>query len=242
LKYHVVSIVFAIQIIPQVSTLRARNKELEKDKQQKGECEGNDPSKEAQQEERESRVSEILEKCKEDLETYVTQPLVVPEVRYDSLPTTAITMDVLKVISQHLEEQYNTTLKIAPEACQCSEDLRKCFHDFAYRALQAENNEMNLKIKHLNKTLKEAPKDDKEEFENLKRLKKRRKDLVPKASRRVTHPTGKKPEHSHNKEKRRDTFPKRNKGRDDTRDEEKSLLPSDSEGEEDVEGPPKGNL
>ena len=42
--------------------------------------------------------------------------------------------------------------------------------------------------------------------------------------------------------KRRDTFPKRNKGRDDTRDEEKSLLPSDSEGEEDVEGPPKGNL
>ena len=42
--------------------------------------------------------------------------------------------------------------------------------------------------------------------------------------------------------KRRDTFPKRNKGRDDTRDEEKSLLPSDNEGDEDVEGPLKVNL
>ena len=42
--------------------------------------------------------------------------------------------------------------------------------------------------------------------------------------------------------KRRETFPKRNNGRDDTRDEEKSLLPSDNEGEEDVEGPPKVNL
>ncbi|XP_015755594.1 PREDICTED: myosin-10-like isoform X3 [Acropora digitifera] len=234
----------------EVSTLRARNKELEKDKQQKGECEGNDASKEAEQEEREKRVSEILEKCKEDLETYVTQPLVVPEVRYDNLPT-AIAVDVLKVISQHLEEQYNTALDIAPAACQCSEDLRKCFHDFAYRALQAENNEMNLKIKNMKKTLREATKDDKEEFENLKRLRKRRKDLVvklekwqdlfsqPEASRRFTHPTGKKREHSHNKEKRRDTFPKRNKERDDWRDEEKSLLPNDNEGEEDVEGPPK---
>ena len=125
-------------------------------------------------------MSEILVKCKEDLETYVTQPLVVPEVRYDNLPTTAITVDVLQVISQHLEEQYNIALDIAPAACQCSEDLRKCFYDFAYRALQAENNEMNLKIKHLKKTLKEAPKDDKEEFENLKRLQKRRKDLVVK--------------------------------------------------------------
>lgn len=42
--------------------------------------------------------------------------------------------------------------------------------------------------------------------------------------------------------KRRETFPKRNKGRDDTRDEKKSQLPSDNEGEEDVEEPPKVNL
>ena len=107
---------------------------------------------------------------------------MVPEVRHDNLPTTAITVDVLTVISQHLEQQYNTALDIAPAACQCGEDLRKSFHDFAYRALQAENNEMNLKIKNLKKTLKEAPKEliDKEEFENLKRLRKRRKDLVVK--------------------------------------------------------------
>ena len=42
--------------------------------------------------------------------------------------------------------------------------------------------------------------------------------------------------------KRRDTFPKRNKERDDWRDEEKLLLPNDNEGEEDVKEPPKVNL
>ncbi|XP_015755609.1 PREDICTED: uncharacterized protein LOC107335141 [Acropora digitifera] len=238
----------------EVLNLKARIKELENDGQQKGECERDDASKETEQEARESRVSEILGKCKEDLETYVTQPLVVPEVRHDNLPRTAVTVDVLKVISQHLEQQYNTALDIAPAACQCSEDLRKCFHDFAYRALQAENNEMNLKIKNLNKMLKEASKDDKEEFENLKRLRKRRKDLVVKLEkwrplfslpmrcpngRWNSVPTGKKLEQPHNKETRRDTFPIRNKERDDTRDEEKSLLPSDNEGEEDVKEPPK---
>ena len=105
---------------------------------------------------------------------------MVPEVRQDNLPRTAVKVDVLKVLSEHLEEQYNTTLDIAPEASQCGEDLRKCFHDFAYLALQAEDNEMNLKIQNLKKTVKEAPKDDKEEFENLKRLQKRRKDLLVK--------------------------------------------------------------
>ena len=143
-------------------------------------CEENDASRETEQEVRESRLSEILEKCKEDLETYVTKPSMVPEVRHDNLPRTAVTVDVFKVLSEHLEKQYKTALDIAPEACQCREDLRKCFHDFAYLALQAEHNEMNLKIKNLKKTLKKAPKDDKEEFKNLMRLQKLRKDLVVK--------------------------------------------------------------
>ena len=153
-------------------------------------CEGTDASEKSEQEARESRVSEILEKCKEALETYVTKPLVVPEVRQDNLPRTAVTVDVLKVLSEHLEEQYNTALGIAPEACQCSEDLRERFHSFAYHALQAENNEMNLKINNLKETLKEAPKDDKEEFKNLTRLQKRRKDLVVKLEkwRRLSSP------------------------------------------------------
>ena len=142
--------------------------------------EGTDASKKAEQEVRESRVNKILEKCKEELETYVTKPLVVPEVRHDNLPRTAVTVDVLKVLSEHLEEQYNTTLDIAPEACQCSEDLRERFYNFAYRALQAEHNEISHKVNNVKKTLKEAPTDDKEEFENLMLLQKRRKDLVVK--------------------------------------------------------------
>ena len=143
-------------------------------------CELTDASKEAEQEARESRVSETLEKCEEELETYVTQPLVVPEVRRDGLPRTAVTVDVLKVLSEHLEEQYNTTLGIAPEACQCSEDLRERFYNFAYHALQTEHDQMNHKINNSKKTLKKEPKDVRKEFKNLMHLQERRKHLVVK--------------------------------------------------------------
>ena len=144
---------------------------------------GTDVSKKAEQEARESRVSEILQKCKEELETYVTKPLMVPEVRQDNLPSTAVTVDVLKVLSEHLDMQYNTTLGIAPEACKCSEDLRERFYNFAYRTLHLEHNEMNRKISDLNNveaTLEEAPIDVKEGFENLTHFQERRKDLVVK--------------------------------------------------------------
>ncbi|KAK2547297.1 hypothetical protein P5673_032825, partial [Acropora cervicornis] len=161
----------------EVLTLRARNRELENGKQQKGEREGNDASEEVKQVARESRVSGILEKCMEELKTYVTKPLMVPEVRQDRLPRAAVTVDVLKVLSEHLEEQYNTTLDIAPEARQCSEDLRERFYYLAYHALQAEHNQMNLKISNLKKMLKKAPKDVKKELKDLLRLRKRRKRL-----------------------------------------------------------------
>ncbi|XP_015755612.1 PREDICTED: uncharacterized protein LOC107335142 isoform X2 [Acropora digitifera] len=142
----------------EVLTIRARVTELENGTQQKGEGEGNDASEEAKQAARESRVSEMLEKCKEKLETYVSKPLMVPEVREDRLPRVAVTVDVLKVLSEHLEEQYNTTLDIAPEACQCSKDLRERFYYFAYHALRAEHDEMNLKVTNLKKTFKKRPK------------------------------------------------------------------------------------
>ena len=125
-------------------------------------------------------MSKSLEECKEELEMYVTQPLVVPEVRKDMLPRTAVTVDFLKVISEHLEKQCKTTLNIAPEACQGSEDLKGLFYYLAYHALQAEHDQMNLRINNLKKTLKEVPKDDEEEFANLMLLQKRRKDLVDK--------------------------------------------------------------
>ena len=142
--------------------------------------EGNDASEEVKQVARESRVSGILEKCIEGLKTYVTKPLMVPEVRQDRLPRAAVTVDVLKVLSEHLEEQYNIALDIAPEARQCSEDLRARFYYLAYHALQAEHHQMNLKISNLKKMLKRAPKDVKKELKNLLRLRKRRKRLVVK--------------------------------------------------------------
>jgi len=124
-------------------------------------------------------VREILRKCKEELETYVTSPIEVREVRQNVLKL-SVKVDFLKVLSEHLEEQYNTTLDTAPEACRCSEDLRDRFCYFAYHELQGKHNYMNHEINNLKKPLKGAPKDDKEEFENLMCLQNRRKDLVVK--------------------------------------------------------------
>lgn len=141
-------------------------------------CEGDDVFKEAEQEARESRVREVIKKCDKKLKNYVTQPLIVPEVRQDMLPRTAVTVDVLKVLSEHLEEQYNTALGIAPEAYQCSEDLRELFYNFAYHALKTEHKQINHKMNDLEEKLNSTPTEDKEEFAYLMLLQNRRKDLV----------------------------------------------------------------
>ena len=143
-------------------------------------CEGDDVFKEAEQDARESRVREVIKECDKKLKNYVTHLLIVPEVRQDRLPRMAVTVDVLKVLSEHLEEQYKTTLDIAPEARQCSEDLRELFYYFGYHALQAEHDQVNLKSSNLKKKLKKAPEDVKNELKNLMLLQKRRKRLVVK--------------------------------------------------------------
>ena len=125
-------------------------------------------------------MGEILEKCKKDLKILVTQPLQVPEVRQDNLLRPEIKVDVLQVVSERLEERYNITLGIAPEACQYSDALRKRFYDFAYHTLQTEHKEMNHKYDDVKKTLKKMSKDEKEEFKKLSLLQKRRKDLLVK--------------------------------------------------------------
>ena len=92
-------------------------------------------------------------------------------------------MDFVKELSEHLEEQYNATPDIAPQACQCSEDPQRGFHNFAYRALQEMKlkiKEMKLKIKKKKKTLEETPIDDKEEIKDSMCLQKRRKHPVVK--------------------------------------------------------------
>ena len=139
--------------------------------------EENDKSKETDQEARERLVSEILGECKTKLETYVTSPLEVREVRQNMLKL-SVKVGFLKVLSEHLEEHYNIVLGIAPEAWQCSEDLRKRFHDFAYRVLQAENREIDHKINDLKEAPKEMLKDVEEEFKHLLRLQEQRKYLL----------------------------------------------------------------
>ncbi|XP_015750099.1 PREDICTED: uncharacterized protein LOC107329959 [Acropora digitifera] len=239
-----------------VSTLTARIKKLEDGGQQKGE--ENDKSKETDQEARERLVSEILGECKTKLETYVTSPLEVREVRQNMLKL-SVKVGFLKVLSEHLEEHYNIVLGIAPEAWQCSEDLRKRFHDFAYRVLQAENREIDHKINDLKEAPKEMLKDVEEEFKHLLRLQEQRKYLLVQleelrhlflpamhsaTGRCWSDVTGKKPENSHKKETKWNTCPKRKKERyvtapDHTGDEEKSHLSGGNEEENEVEGAPK---
>lgn len=149
-------------------TFKATVIELENERQQKGE------------EARESHVREILEKCKKELNILVTQPLQVPEVRQNNLLRPEVKADVLQVVSERLEELYNITLGIAPEACRCSEALRERFFNFAYDTLQTENTEMNHKYDDVKKTLKKMPKDGKKEFKKLTLLQNRRKDLLVK--------------------------------------------------------------
>ena len=122
-------------------------------------------------------MSEILGECKKKLETYVTSPLEVREVRQNMLKL-SVKVGFLKVLSEHLEEQYNSALGIAPEAWQCSEDLRKRFHDFAYRVLQAENREIDHKINDLKETPNEMLKDVEEEFKHLLCLQEKRNYLL----------------------------------------------------------------
>lgn len=84
------------------------------------------------------------------------------------------------MVSERLEELYNITLGIAPEACRCSEALRERFFNFAYHTLQTEHKEMNHKYDDVKKTLKKMPKDGKKEFKKLTLLRNRRKDLLVK--------------------------------------------------------------
>lgn len=240
----------------EVSTLTVTIKKLEDGGEQKGE--ENDKSKETDQEARERLVSEILGECKKKLETYVTSPLEVREVRQNMLKL-SVKVGFLKVLSEHLEEQYNTALGIAPEACQCSEDLRKRFHDFAYRVLQAENREIDHKINDLKETPNEMLKDVEEEFKHLLCLQEKRNYLLVQleelqhlflpamhsaTGRCWSDVTGKRPENLQRKETKWNTCPKRKKERyvtapDHTGDEEKSHLSGDNEEENEVEGAPK---
>ena len=134
-------------------------------------------SKETDEEARERRVSEKLQKYIRDLKTYVTSSLEVPEVKQDQLKT-PVKLDILKTLSEHLGDLYIGTRDMVSETCKCSEDLKREFYDFGYHGLRADHNELIHRVKDLDDTVQEMSEEEKEELQKLKEFQMNRESLI----------------------------------------------------------------
>ena len=134
-------------------------------------------SEEADEEARERRISAQLQKYTRDLQTYVTSTLEVPEVKQDQLKT-AVQLNILKTLSEHLEGLYIATRDMVSETCKCSEDLKRDFYDFAYHGLRADHNELVHRFKDLEYGVQKMSEEEKEELQRLKVFQLNRQSLI----------------------------------------------------------------
>ena len=136
-----------------------------------------DVSEETDEEARERRISEKLRKYNRQLETYVTSVLEVPEIKQDQLKT-PVTLDILKTLSEYLEDLYIATQDMVSETCKCSEDLKRDFYDFAYHGLLADHNELVHRVEDLEDTVQEMGEEEKEKLQKLKEFQGNRQSLI----------------------------------------------------------------
>jgi len=157
------------------SKLRARNKELEDAKQQEHRVREGVVSPNAEevsvildteQAARERRISVRLQNLYEQVKTYVTSPLEVPEVKQDHLKT-PVKLDLLTKLSERLQELYSEVQAMVTETCKCSEDLKKEFYDFAYHGLRAVHNDLVPRVTDLESAMGEMSEEEKKDFERL---------------------------------------------------------------------------
>ncbi|XP_068686007.1 CAP-Gly domain-containing linker protein 1-like isoform X2 [Montipora foliosa] len=134
-------------------------------------------SGENDEEVRERRISAKLQTYKHQLATYVTSPLEVPEVKQDHLKT-AVKLDILKTLSEHLEDLYIGTREMVSETCKCSEDLKREFYDFAYHGLRADHDKLVYRVKDLEDTVEEMGEEEKEELQKVKEFQVNRESLI----------------------------------------------------------------
>ena len=127
--------------------------------------------------ERELHISEMLGNLKRQLSTYVTSLLEVPEINQDQLKT-PVRLDILTRLSKRLQELYTDIQTMVPQACRCSEDLKKEFYDFVYHGLRAEHNELVHRVQDLESALEEMSEEEKENFCQLKKYQVNRKRQV----------------------------------------------------------------
>ncbi|XP_068725407.1 uncharacterized protein PF3D7_1120000-like isoform X9 [Montipora capricornis] len=155
----------------EVSKMKNNNKELEEEDLE------HKLSKETDEEARERRISEKLQKYIRDLKTYVTSSLEVPEVKQDQLKT-PVKLDILKTLSEHLGDLYIGTRDMVSETCKCSEDLKREFYDFGYHGLRADHNELIHRVKDLDDTVQGMSEEEQEELQKLKEFQMNRESLI----------------------------------------------------------------
>jgi len=141
-------------------------------------------SKETEEAAGENRISLKLKSLSERLYTYVTSPLDVPEVKQDQLKT-QVKLDLLKRLSEVLQELYSETQALATEACKCSDELKREFFVFAYLGLRAQHIDLFNRVRDLKSSLAEMSEEEKEDFERLQRYQVNRRKQVDMLEKKV---------------------------------------------------------
>ena len=104
------------------------------------------------------------------------------EVKQDQLRA-AIKLDVLTKLSRRLQELYTEALGILAEACKCSGDLRKDFHDLVYHGLRVEHYELVHRVEDLESAQEEMSEEEKKKYDRLQSYQKGRQSQVERLDR-----------------------------------------------------------
>ena len=115
---------------------------------------------------RERQIGIQLKNLDEKLKKEVTSLLQVPEVKEDKLKT-AVKLDLLRRLSESLQDMYSDIQATVAETCKCNEDLKSEFYDFAYHGLRAEHNDLVLRVKDLESWQAEMSDEEKKALQRL---------------------------------------------------------------------------
>ena len=115
---------------------------------------------------RERQISIQLKNLDEKLKKEVTSLLQVPEVKEDKLKT-AVKLDLLRRLSESLQDMYSDIQAMVAETCKCNEYLKGEFYDFAYHGLRAEHNDLVLRVKDLESWQAEMSDEEKKALQRL---------------------------------------------------------------------------
>ena len=117
---------------------------------------------------RERQIGIQLKDLDEKLKKEVTSLLQVPEVKEDKLKT-AVKLDLLRRLSESLQDMYSDIQAMVAETCKCNEYLKGEFYDFAYHGLRAAHNDLVPRVNDLESSQAEMSDEEKEAFKRLQK-------------------------------------------------------------------------